>query len=418
MQYYVKTDQKIQFEKGIRGFTLVIYLDKTSVFDGIKIRRIKEGGTEYWIPDPQIYGKKGYYLPFELPIFYNPIMEVNRDLSIIAVGAYLELLGANPDDIVFVEALAGSGIRGFRLLNEVGPMAVIMNDINPLAYRFMHFNAKFFSEEIQAAIKLYNYDANFLLDYLSRSGKPDIVMIDPFGTPAPFIDAAIRALKKNRGLLLVTATDTAPLTGKFPNATLRKYGVNIFKTPFEKEVAVRVLITFLQKVAARYSVALVPVFGFFLNHFVKVGLLSFSGKKNADRVLKRHKYLVVKAFEYSVVENIINSDALIGPLWVDRIYDNEFLELMKKTLMRSPISGRNKEKLARYLDSELKTRNILFYYNVEHLASQLKKQTPKIADVINNLQEKGFIAERTHFDPKAVKTNAPLEIILEIIKKL
>ena len=51
--------------------------------------------------------------------------------------------------------------------------------------------------------------------------KFGFVDLDPFGTPAPFIDAAIRSSGKYLG---VTATDTAPLCGAHLKAGIRRYG--------------------------------------------------------------------------------------------------------------------------------------------------------------------------------------------------
>ena len=50
----------------------------------------------------------------------------------------------------------------------------------------------------------------------------DYIEIDPFGSPTDFLESSIVRLSR-RGILAVTATDTAPLCGTYPNTCKRKY---------------------------------------------------------------------------------------------------------------------------------------------------------------------------------------------------
>lgn len=401
---------------------MVEYLNETTLFEGIYLRRIREGGTPYWIPDPKHYAKPGYYLPFELPLFYNPMMELNRDLSVIALATYLNITDSDPEDITYIELLAGTGIRGFRVLNEVGAINVIMNDLNPQCVRFMHFNARFFPPEIQSHATILNYEANHLLNSIRLwRKKVDAIDIDPFGTPTPFIDSAIRTLRKKRGLLLLTATDTSALIGKFPQSARRKYGVYTFATPFGGEVAVRTLIYYTLNVATKYGLALRPLFGFFFMHFIKIAFITIPGRKVADRFLwEETGWIEVQEKGTRILKTLQGKieNKVIGPLWLGPIYDKEFIGEALKILSKLPLSDKTRKKLELWFQAEIETAFIPFYYNVELIASKLRKTTPKIKEVINELQRLGYIAERTHFHPKAIKTNAPPKVLEEVIKKL
>jgi len=401
---------------------MVEYLDETTKFDGIYLRRIREGGTLYWIPDPQHYAKPGYYLPFELPLFYNPMMEINRDLSIIALATFLRVSDKEPEEITYIELLAGTGIRGFRALNEVGLLNVIMNDINSKCVKFMHFNAKCFSPEIQSHATILNYEANHLLSSIRLWKKPiDAIDIDPFGTPTPFIDSAVRILRRKTGLLLITATDTSALIGKFPQSARRKYGVYTKITPFGGEIAIRTLIHYALNTATKYGIALKPLFGFFLTHFIKIALITIPGRRVADKFLwDRSGWIAIEDDKIHILRKPKNTPKgdLIGPIWLGPIYDEEFVNEALNITNKLPINKKSKTKIETWLKAELKTALIPFYYNIELIASKLRRTTPRIKDVINELQKQGYIAERTHFHPKAIKTNAPFEIIQKIIKKL
>ena len=68
----------------------------------------------------------------------------------------------------------------------------------------------------------------------------DVVDLDPFGTVAPFLDAAFDGTAE---LLCLTATDTAPLCGAHFESGVRKYGTVPRNTEFHPEMGVRVLLS-------------------------------------------------------------------------------------------------------------------------------------------------------------------------------
>ncbi|MEX0568046.1 MAG: hypothetical protein Q6363_002660, partial [Candidatus Njordarchaeota archaeon] len=244
--------------------------------------------------------------------------------------------------------------------------------------------------------------------------------IDPFGTPTPVIDSALRTLRKKKGLLLVTATDTAPLVGKFKKAAYRKYGIHLDKTPFGTELGVRALISFLERMSAKYNIALKPMFGFFLRNFIKVCLVSIPGKKAVDKFAEKIGFIIYKNGEIQEIpkKNINKTTKIIGPIWLSEIFDKEFTKKCIEKLKVLPIGEKTKMELTKWLTAEIKTTHIRFFYNIERIASSLKKPTPKISAVIQIIKEKGYIAERTHFDPKAIKTDAPYELIIDIVRSL
>ena len=56
----------------------------------------------------------------------------------------------------------------------------------------------------------------------------DCIDLDPYGSPAMFLDSAIRSIKSG-GLLLVTATDAGVLCGNGADTCYTKYGNLVFK---------------------------------------------------------------------------------------------------------------------------------------------------------------------------------------------
>lgn len=417
--------------------SLVEFLDERTEINSLSLRKIREGATEIFVPDPETYvSAPNKYLPAELPVFYNPLMEINRDISILSVRYYIENYLDEEENIYYVEALAGTGIRGFRILKELPNthITVILNDANPLATELMKFN----TEQLGISsdrIKIYNYDANFLLLKLRKEGIiPNIIEIDPYGSPAPFIFNAIRAIKGKNGLLLVTATDSAPLSGKFLNAALRKYGAYIIKNPFPREIAVRTLYYMIGREATILAKRIRPLFSTFIRHFIKVIMLVNRGKKEADKFWNSvgwvsfcpvcNEFYVSKTLGtfppfYCQYDNH-GETKIIGPLWTDPIFDTEFLEYVYRLLSDGAISISTKSAnvLKKIVSWEKNTSHIPFFYDIHEISRMLKMPAPKTDYVVNLLLNLNFVAGRTHFNPRGIKTDARLPQILKILKDL
>ena len=170
-------------------------------------------------------------LPFEkpnkitkkLPIFYNPVMKFNRDITVLVLNAFIKYRKDkfNLNNAISIALpLAGSGIRAFRILNEIPIKAIKEININDIRDNFkkiieeiISLNKDLFNDKSISKLKIFNKDANIFL----REGDGfDYIDIDPFGSPNNFLDSAISKIK-NKGLLTITATDTAALVGTYPN---------------------------------------------------------------------------------------------------------------------------------------------------------------------------------------------------------
>lgn len=414
---------------------MVEFIKEIRTLNNIMLTKVREGSTEIFVPDPNFYKHEpSAYLPKTLPVFYNPVMEINRDLSVIFTQIYLE--NSSEEKIYYVESMAGTGIRGFRILNEIKDdrLVVIMNDVSKKAYELIRYNSEILGYDSSRLI-LYNLDANYLFKKLCKDLKirPHIIDIDPYGTPAPFIFDALSCIKNKMGMLLITATDTAPLVGKFPNAALRKYGCKITKNPFPREVAVRSLIYMIGREGTILSIRTKPILGLFLHHFIKLILMTDKGKKKADEFWQSigwmsfcpicNEYYVTKGLaDFPPSQCKIKGHGItdvIGPLWVDPLFDQQYLSRAINLLTKgTSISERNKEKLLRIFSEEIKTLGILFYYDIQEIARRLKKSTPAINDVVKYLQNIGFKASRTHFSSTGIKTDASLKVLIDVVKKV
>jgi tRNA (guanine26-N2/guanine27-N2)-dimethyltransferase len=81
----------------------------------------------------------------------------------------------------------------------------------------------------------------------------DVVDLDPYGTPAPFLDSAVQTVDEG-GILIVTATDMAVLCGNNKEVCFHKYGSFPLRSKCCHESALRILLASIEMHANRYKV--------------------------------------------------------------------------------------------------------------------------------------------------------------------
>lgn len=327
------------------------------------------------------------YLPNEkidvskkLNVFYNPLMKHNRDISLLILKNSLE------ENSKIALPLAGSGVRGIRILNELNKkFDIYFNDLNPSAVRNIKENLKLNNLECD---NVFNQDAT---TFLLQNKYFDYIDVDPFGSPNYFLDAAIKSLNF-KGIIAVTATDTAALCGTYPKAGLRKYWATTKKSPIMHETGLRILIRKIQLIGAQYEKALIPVLSYSKDHYMRVFLKCFNGKKKIDEILKKHK--------------IIDG---VGPMWIGELGDIEVINKLNSNL---------NDNLLNTLSEEYKINKIGFY-DIHTICKHEKiKCCIKFDDLISLLKQNGFSASRTHFNQYGIKSDCDLKDIVYILRKL
>jgi tRNA (guanine26-N2/guanine27-N2)-dimethyltransferase len=180
-------------------------------------------------------------------IFYNPRMEQNRTLSSLALGAALPLLTGSRT----LDGFCASGIRGIRYALENKLDEITFLDANPAAIK----NAKKNVKENKIKHAFFSEDE---FNRFAGASKPfDVIDVDPFGTPAPFIQTAIRMSRK-KCVLGVTATDLATLCGRKNQPAKRRYDAQPLYVNFAHELALRIVLGYMARQAATYDVGVQP----------------------------------------------------------------------------------------------------------------------------------------------------------------
>jgi tRNA (guanine26-N2/guanine27-N2)-dimethyltransferase len=360
-------------------------------------------------------------------VFYNPRMEFSRDVSICLVYAYHKMIGKEMD---LCEPLASCGVRVIRWVCEVpGIRSIVAGDINPRSVFLANVNAVL--NGVLDKIKIFRIDANLLLDTcLSHGSRFDVVDIDPFGSPVHFIDAAIRVLKKEGGLLSVTATDMQPLCGIHQEACLRKYGGMPLRTEYCHEIAVRLLIGAVSKIASKYDAGIKVLFSHSSDHYVRTYLLVSKGASEADENLREAGFIlhcfncgnrkVSKSLSTSVedlkCELCGSKMKLAGPLWCGELWNRTFVETAR-TVAEDIWQRQNRRltKMFGLISSELSGPPT--YYDLHSISDSEGLTSPPTARVIELLRENGFFASPTHFKGTCIRTNADIKVVKSLVKR-
>ncbi len=314
----------------------------------------------------------------ELPVFYNPVMKLNRDFSILLINAVKD------KDMQIALPLSATGVRGIRFLKELKKGKT----------REVFFNDKETSEHIKRNLKINNLSAKvFSKDanmFLLEGKGFDYIDIDPFGSPNPFLDSAIVRLAR-QGILAVTATDTSALAGTYPKVCKRNYWAKPLRNELMHELGIRILIRKIQLIGTQYEKALTPLFSYFQDHYYRIFFRCEKGKKKADNIIKQHKYFIynTKTLEMKTSSNFDERKEYTGPLWIGALWDEKIVEKMYKATDKS---NEKLYKLLQIIKEESKIEAVGFY-DLHKLAKVNNVKIPKVEEVL----EMNKNSARTHF---------------------
>lgn len=390
---------------------------------------VREGKVKVVVPRLKAFVTEPWeYAPSKAPVFYNPLMKLNRDLAVLALQAYQRMVER---EILVCEPLAGCGVRGIRFAAEVeGVKKVIINDINPKATELAKHNVE--HNKLAGKVTVVNCDANLLLArYAAPRRRFDFIDLDPFGSPVPYLDSALRALR-NGGFLALTATDLAPLCGVHPKACVRKYGGKPLRTEYCHELAVRLLAGCLVMTAAKRDIGVQIVFSHSTYNFVRIYAVVRSGAKKADESVQWMGYILhcFSCFHRETSRGLVLTSqqrcpvcgsklSVAGPLWLGKLWNKEFYILLQKAAEKKGRELENRKRIFKLLSLVEKEMDAsVTYFVIDKLCDKLGLSVPSLAKTIGMLREAGFQAVPTHFSSKALRTNAPAKVVTEILTRL
>ena len=391
-----------------------------------KYKLLSEGKVRFWGPDLELYRTPSGVEPSWAPVFYNPAMKLNRDISVAALQAYCDLYRRG---VAVCEPLSATGVRGLRYAAGVdGVDTVYLNDLNEEAYRLIKLNVE--ANGLEGRARVFKLDANVLLAIHARGGtRFDVVDIDPFGSPVPFLDNAIRALKHG-GMLCATATDLAPLFGVHKRACIRKYGAIPLRVRFSREIGTRILLGYIARTAAKYSIGVLPLLSFYARHYIRAAVLVLKGRKHADLSIDKLGYVFYcrkcgyrRLVEFSeVLSAELNCEScgarveVAGPLWIGEIAEREFAERAYEAYKRLGYLDPRGERILELVVQECGKPPL--YYSTEEIAVLYRVEEPPVRELVDVLARLGYDCSLTHFDPKGFRADATAREIAKIAEGL
>ncbi|XP_056136120.1 tRNA (guanine(26)-N(2))-dimethyltransferase isoform X2 [Lampris incognitus] len=436
-------------------------------------------------------GKAAILFPSANEVFYNPVQEFNRDLTCAVVTEFArEQLARKGMKIVVpgekervvvslseekketdeqmeeshhnelaetvtvgekcenglrvLEGLAASGLRSVRFALEVpGLQSVTANDFSTKAAALISRNAQYngVSHLLQASCR----DASMLMyEMRGKKERYDVIDLDPYGSPATFLDAAVQAISEG-GLLCVTCTDMAVMAGNSGETCYSKYGSVSIKAKYCHEMALRIILHSLDQRAGVHQRYIQPLLSVSVDFYIRVFVRVFTGQsivKNSaskqalvyncvgcgsfhlQRMGKRTSH--GKHMKYSaatgppigpVCEHCGQKHQLGGPVWAEPLHDMAFVQKVLVSVSGNPSrfgTAKRIEGMLSMITEELEDAPL--YYTIDHLSSTVHCNTPPLLQLRSALLHAGHRVSLSHACKNGIKTDAPPSVIWDIMR--
>ncbi|GLV41863.1 tRNA methyltransferase 1 [Carabus blaptoides fortunei] len=411
-------------------------------------------------------------------VFYNPVQEFNRDLSISVCSVFavefiagslknngkqndneeedddnikISVIGASKketgvvyeDGITILEALSATGLRSIRYAKEIpGVKKIIANDISKRAVESIMDNIK--SNSIDNIVETSHSDAVMLM-YAHRQQKIfDVIDLDPYGCPSIFLDSAVQAIKDG-GLLLVTATDMAVLAGNCPETCYSKYGAISLRMKACHEMALRILLQCIESHANRYGRYIEPLLSISADFYIRVFVRIFSGAAKCKYttsklstvfhctgcdscvlqplgILKKHENSKNVKFALPTgpavgpnCEHCNQRYHMGGPVWSGPLHSMEFVSRILETAPQTLGTWRRIQGVLSVVIEEL--NDVPLYYTLERLSATIHCETPPMLQVRSAILNAGYKVSYTHANKTSIKTSAPGKFVWDIMRE-
>ncbi|CAG9863209.1 unnamed protein product [Phyllotreta striolata] len=397
-------------------------------------------------------------------VFYNPVQEFNRDLSITVISAFAkqlhnEKLSKNPklqaegsdswqagtkcdNGLYILEALSATGLRSIRYAKEIpGVREIIANDLQLKAVEDIGNNIK--NNKVEHLVTPSHSDAVMLM-YQHKQNRFNVIDLDPYGCPSIFLDSAIQAIADG-GLLLVTATDMAVLAGNSPETSYTKYGAISLRIKSCHEMALRILLQCIESHANRYGKYIEPLLSLSVDFYIRVFVRVHSGQYKCKFSTSKlsHVYQctgcdsftlqplgITKANEKNSnlvkfkiptgpfvdrkCEHCNHPHHMGGPIWSAPLHSPDFVQQVLQMDMDKLKTFRRMQGILTVISEEL--IDVPLYYTLEKLCGTLHLETPQMNTIRSAILNAGYRVSFSHMNKTSIKTDAPTKVIWDIMR--
>jgi len=407
--------------------------------------------------------------------FYNPAQEFNRDLTITVLRRLgkerAEILNGvetsgNTDEptakkrkcelsggFKILDALSASGLRALRFAKEVeGVTEILANDFSPDAVAIIKRNIEV--NGVQNLVTASFGDATQVMaEHRTLSKRFHAVDLDPYGSASPFLDTAVQSVA-DRGILMITCTDMATLCGNTPEASLAKYGSTSFRHKSCHESAIRIILRAVQQRAATYDRYIEPLVcvgvDFYTRCFVRMHTGAAKAKDGATRLANVLYCCGCHGLGFQpIVNKVVNGNSvkfvvprysskgladaeglcvhckgavqMAGPLYTGNYFNREFVTALLKDLTETPVEKRlgTHPRIVGILTMMLEELDdVPLFYEMDHQIQVCKVSSPKAELIRSAFLNAGYRISGSHCNPKALKTDAPVEFMWDVVRAL
>lgn len=279
--------------------------------------------------------------------------------------------------------------------------------------------------------------------------RVSVVDLDPYGTAAPFIDAAVQCVKDG-GLLCVTCTDLAVLAStNYPEKCYSNYGGVPVKAEYCHEAAVRLVLHTITTSAARYGRYIRPILSlsidFYVRMFVRVTTSPSEVKKSISKSAIYHVCSGCQAFHEQPLgrykenthqngttslsgKTVIGPTApslctecnqqfrVAGPMWSGPLHETEFVSRVLKHVEEDESRYGTSPRMRGMLTLARDELDTPFYFTPSKISSFFHCTNPPLDSVASALLHAGHKISRSHTTPGSLKTNATREDVHDIFR--
>ncbi|KAJ3989363.1 N2 N2-dimethylguanosine tRNA methyltransferase [Lentinula detonsa] len=366
--------------------------------------------------------------------------------------------------ITILEALSATGLRSIRYAKEI-PLVkyVLANDLSPTAVTAMKRNVElngFGPEKEEKEESARNVNPNLgkvrvnegdacTLMYSHRTDRVDVVDLDPYGTAAPFIDAAVQAVK-DEGLLCITCTDLSILaTNNYPEKCFSNYGGLPLKAEYSHEAALRLVLHAVSTSASRYGRYIEPLVSlsidFYVRLFIRVNSSPFQVKKALTKTSSYFVCTSCQSFYEQPLGRVIEKQGsgesvntiyktqpgptvgskclecdsslhIAGPMWSGPIHDTDFVSRVLQHTEANKDHYGTAARMQGMLTVAKEELHTTFYFTPTKIAGFFHCQTPSLEETTSALLHAGQQVSRSHASPGSLKTTGTCEDVMDVFR--
>ncbi|KAI0807501.1 N2,N2-dimethylguanosine tRNA methyltransferase [Fomes fomentarius] len=374
----------------------------------------------------------------------------------------------HPQKFVILEALSATGLRSIRYANEI-PLVkyVIANDLSPAAVEAMKRNIELndlhertratVEDSVEAPrvrpakVRVNEGDACALMyNHRTERNRVDVVDLDPYGTAAPFIDAAVQCVNDG-GLLCVTCTDMSVLaTTNYPEKCFSNYGGTPVKAEYCHEAALRLVLHTLATSAARYGRYIQPLISLSIDFYVRLFVRVHTAPIDVKKVFSKTAIYYVCSGCQSyyeqplgrMVEQVSQKNGQVnaqykvhtgppvsercpecnfvlhaaGPMWSGALHDQEFVSSVLSHVEANEDKYGTSARMKGMLTVAKEELDTPFYFTPSRVASHFRCVCPSLDETASALLHAGHKISRSHACAGSLKTTASYADIHDIYR--